>query len=187
MSLQTWQETLISSTASGTQLSNSTTATSILPAQAKITLPANFFYVGRVLRVTMIGEVSNVVTTPGTLILDVRLGAVIAFNGAAMQLSTTAHTSVPIWWQALLTCRAVGASTSANLMGQAVANSQCLSISGADLTTTHQMLLNPNSAPAVGTGFDSTATQQVDVFAKFSVSTNPTNITCHQYILEALN
>ena len=58
------------------------------------------------------GQISNVVTTPGTLTLDFRLGSVVAFNGGAMQLSTTAHTTVPFIAEFLLTARAVGGGTS---------------------------------------------------------------------------
>jgi hypothetical protein len=187
MSLQTWVECLVSAQGDGTQISDSSVAASLLPAAAKITLPTNFFYIGRVLRVTACGRISNVVTTPGTLTLDFRLGSVVAFNGGAMQLSTTAHTNVPWWWSVLLTCRAIGSGTSANLMGQADFFSQAANISGADTTTGHSHLLNPNSAPGVGTGFDSTTTNQVDMFGKFSVTTDPTQITLHQFILESLN
>ena len=86
-------QSLIAAHGDGAALSNSSSATSILPAQAKLTLPANYLdYIGRRLRVTAQGRVSNIVTTPGTLTLDLRLGATVVFNGAAMQL-TTAHTT----------------------------------------------------------------------------------------------
>ena len=52
MSLQGWQETLITNQIDGTALANSTTATSILPGAAKFTLSANYFQIGRALRVT---------------------------------------------------------------------------------------------------------------------------------------
>jgi hypothetical protein len=45
----------------------------------------------------------------------------------------------------------------------------------------------PNATPAVGNNFDATATQAVDMFATFSVTTNPTNITLQQYRVESLN
>jgi hypothetical protein len=44
-----------------------------------------------------------------------------------------------------------------------------------------------NAAPAVGTGFDSTAAQLVDLFATWSVANAANSITCHQFLIEDLN
>lgn len=190
MSLQTWQETLISSIIDGGSLSNSTTATSLLDGSAKFVLPANFFSTGKVLRITFAGRLSNIVTTPGTLTLSVRLNStpIIVFNGGAMQMSTTAHTTLPIVGSILLTCRTIGAGTTANLMGQGVATSQGLALTAVvDSTTTPATLLMPNTAPAVGTGFDSTVANVVDLFGAFSIANAGNLIQIHQYTLESLN
>lgn len=187
MSLQTWQETLISAVGDGTQLSNSTTPTSLLPSTAKYVLPANFFYVGRQLLIEAHGRMSNVVTTPGTFTLDVRLGAVIAFTSSAMQLNAVAKTNLPWYARILLTCRAIGSGTAANLMGGGSFTSECVVGSPLPAAGGAGTLLMPVTAPAVGTGFDSTTTNVVDLFGTFSVATNPTNATLHQYSLWALN
>lgn len=189
MSLQSFQETLVCSAGAGPQLSNSTTATSLLKTSDVITLPPCFFdRVGKALRISGMAEVSNVVTTPGTLTIDVRLGAVIAYTSSAMQMSTTAHTSLPLFFQILLVCRAIGSGTSANIMGIGKYTGQVL-VNGAsaDSTVTMGTLISPATAPAVGTGFNSTSSNTLDLFGKFSVSTNPTNITLHQYLVESLN
>jgi hypothetical protein len=39
----------------------------------------------------------------------------------------------------------------------------------------------------VGTGFDSTAAQLVDLFATWSVANASNSITCHQFHIEDLN
>lgn len=191
MSSQTWQETLIAAQIDGTALSNSTSPTSIIPPAARLGLPGNYFAVGKRYRVTAMGRLSNIVTTPGTLTLDVRMGPtsnIIVFNGGAMQLSTTAHTNVPFWFTADLTCRAIGAVTSANFMGQGRMLSQAVSLTAvADSTTTPAELLAPNTAPAVGTGFDSTAAVVVDLFATFSIANAGNALTVHQYDFAALN
>jgi hypothetical protein len=187
MSFQSWQQTLITAQSDGAALSNSTSATSILPAAAKFTLPANLLQIGTAIRVRAAGRVSNIVTTPGTLTLALMFGATTVFSGGAMQLSTTAHTNVPWDLEALLTCRAIGNGTNANLMGQGRFFSQAASISGADPTTGHSFLMAPNTAPAVGTGFDSTAAQQVDLLATFSIANAGNALTLHQYVLELLN
>lgn len=182
MSLQTWQETLISAQVDGTALNTSTTATSIIPAAAKLVLPANFFAIGKVLRVSSRGRISNIVTSPGTLTLDIRFGSTVVFNGGAVSLNTTAKTNVSFEFEAILTCRAIG--TSANLIGVGSLISE--SVVGSGSGTALSALL-PASAPAVGSSFDSTAAQTVDHFATFSVSNASNSIQVHEYLLEALN
>lgn len=191
MSMQSWQETLIQANSDGSALSASTSATSLLPAAAKFTMPANFLRVGSVLRVRFAGRLSNLVTTPGTLTIELRMGptsTIAAFSSGAMQMSSTAHSNVPIVGEIMLTCRAIGNSTNANFMGQGWALSQALSLTAvADSTTTPAHLLMPNTAPAVGTGFDSTVANVVDLFGTFSVNSASNSITIHQYTLEAVN
>ena len=171
---------LMSSQVAGAALASSTSATSILPAHAKLTLPTNYFNdIGRPLIVHAQWKLSNIVTTPGTLILDIRLGGTVVFNGAAMQMSTTAHTDVPWWWEVEMTLRAVGSS--ANFMGASKFTCQAINISGADTTTSHPVLMAPNTVPTVGTSFDATALMQLDLFAKFSVSDAANAITLEQY------
>jgi hypothetical protein len=189
MSLQTWQETLVSANTAGTLFNTYTTAKTVLPVGCLVTLPANWWYVGRSIRVTVAGAISNIVTTPGTITLQCNLGAVAAFSTGAIQLNATAHTTLPFWFDALLTCRAVGASTSANLMGQArVSGIMFTNTAGqTDSVNGHPSLMVPATAPAVGTGFDSTAAQTLDFFAGFSISNAGNGIQIQQYLVEALN
>jgi|SRR2546428_3740083 len=184
MSLQGWQETLITQQVDGTALANSTTATSLLAPAAKFTLPANYMAIGRTLRVTARGRISNIVTTPGTITLDVRFGSVVVFNGGAVSMNITAKTNVTWDFEAILTCRAIGASTSANMLG--IGSFQSESIVGSAAGIAGEALL-PASAPAAGTGFDSTAAQVVDLFGTFSVANAGNSIQSHLYTLESLN
>lgn len=117
MSLQRWQETLISSQVDGAAVT-AAAATTLLPAAAKFTLPPNFFgEIGKQLLVKASGRISSVITTPGTARFDVRLGGTVVFDGLAALLETAAgYTSVGWMLEILLTCRAIGAA--ANLMGQ---------------------------------------------------------------------
>jgi hypothetical protein len=189
--LQGYQGTLATLQADGPSVTG-TTATSLLgaatnvSAQARYTYATNQFYIGKTLRLSGVCRTSNIVTTPGTLTLDVRMGTTVIFNGGAMQLSTTAHTNLPLFFQILLTCRAVGPGTLTTFMGQGFAVSQCLSLTAvADSTTTPATLLMPNTTPTVGTGIDNTASQAVDMFATFSLTGNQTTLTT--YVLEDLN
>lgn len=179
-----------SSFAAGPTLSDSISATSVLSAGQKKLLPPKFFTVQKMLRVTGIAAVSNVVTIPGTLTLDLRLNStpIVVCNGGAMQMSTTAHTSLPLWFQFLVTCQVEGSGTTAKLIGGGVAFSQVLTAgASADSAVTYGMRTQPNTAPAQGTGFDSTISNILDVFATFSVNTDPTNFTMSQYVVEELN
>lgn len=187
MSLNTWKETLVASTVAGADFATFTTAKTVLPTNALYTFPAGYFTIGRSLRLTIVGNLSNIVTTPGTITFQCMLGAVIAFTSGAIQMSTTAHTKLPFWLDILLTCRAVGSGTSANFIGQGIALSQCFNISGADATTGHSSLLIPNVTAAAGTGWDSTLSQQLDFFAGFSVSNGANLVNIQQYTVESLN
>lgn len=180
-----YRQPLIRLGKAGPTLSASSTPTSILDSSAKVTVPANFMVgPGDMFKVILAGQISNIVTTPGTLTLDFRLGGTVVFNGGAMQLSTTAHTSVPFWAEFLLTCRGIGST--ATLMGQGWIASQAVNISSSDSSASHSILLIPNTAPAVGNTFDSTAAQQADVFATFSISNAANAITLQQFVFESL-
>lgn len=193
MSIQGWQETLITSQVDGTALANSTTATSIIPAAARYTLPSNYFSaIGKALRIKAMGRISTVVTTPGNLTLAVNLGTIavpiIVFTSGTMALNVTAQTNATWWLELLLTCRAIGATTAANLMGSGVFASRALLNAPAVGTTVGVGVAPiPDTAPAVGTGFDSTITNVVDLFATFSVANAANSIQVHQYSLESLN
>lgn len=186
MSMQSWQETLISSQVDGPPLTTSTTPTSLLTPAAKLVLPAGFFQPGRILKIAAQGRVSNIVTSPGTLTLDVRFGGIVVANGGAMALNTVAKTNVPWILDWILTCRAIGNGTNANMMHQGEWTSE--SVVGSPLPSaggagTHML---PNAAPAVGTGFDSTVAITVDLFGTWSLN-NANSILVHQFRVESLN
>lgn len=184
MSIQTWQETLINSQVDGPALANSTTATSLLNTHEKWTMPAAWAQVGRVLKLSAHGRISNIVTTPGTLTLSLRIGAVTIANGGAMALNVVAKTNVPWVLEWILTCRAIGAA--GNWMHQGRWTSE--SVIGAPLPSaggagTH---LLPNAAPAVGTNFDTSTAATLDLFAQWSVANAGNSLQVHQYKLESL-
>lgn len=186
MSLQTWNEVLVTGTVDGPTLT-AAAAASCIPTAAKLTLPNNWFYVGRSLRITATGRISSVITTPGTARFDIRIGAVVAFDSQAILLdSVAAHTNVGWKLDLLLTCRSIGPTTSATLFGQGTWT--CEDILGVPATAPKGVLsaiLPWNAAPAVGTGFDSTAANTLDMFFTQTVATG--SMTVHQYMVEAVN
>jgi hypothetical protein len=180
-----WQDRVTAISQDGAALTNTVTATSLLAASSKIVIPKSAFVVGRVLKVTAAGRVSNLVTTPGTLTLDLRaVGAstVVIANGGAMALNIVAKVNVPWYLEWLLTVRAVGAA--ANVMHQgkwiseSVIASPLPSVGGA---STHML---PNATPAVGSNFDSTVNQTLDLFATWSVANAANSIQLHQFAVE---
>jgi len=174
----------------GTALTNSTTPTSLLPT-GKFVLPSNFFGVaGKKLRISAQGRISTVVTTPGNLTFDVRLNAtpIVVWTGGASALNIVAQTNATWDLQIDLTCRTIGAGTSATLMGVGKWTSRAsLNAPAVGTTTGVGTVLLPDTAPVVGTGFDSTAANVVDLFATFSVASASNSIQLHQYSLESLN
>lgn len=163
-------------------------AASCIPTGAKFTLPSNYFQVGKVLRITLMGRISCVVTTPGTARFDVRLGSAgstIVFDTGALNLNTVAKTNVPFALEIELHCRAAGAGTTTTFMGVAKFTSEAVVGSPANTAGGNGTLLAPVGAPAVGAGFDNTAASILDVFFTQTVGTG--SMTVHTYKVESLN
>jgi hypothetical protein len=196
MSLNTWMECLTTLRQDSPFQTTYTTAKSVFgvdgtdqSASAKYTLPANFWTPGKSVRCELRGDLSNIVTTPGTITFQVMLGAVIAWTSGAINFSTTAHTRLPFWLDIDLTCQVDGGGTQAKLMGQGTITSQCVANTSVADSVANSLptLLLPNTTPAQGTGFDSTAAQKLDIFAGFSVSNAGNGIAVRQYRLLSLN
>jgi hypothetical protein len=178
-----FRERILEVAEDGSALASSTTATSILPAIRKVAaLPIGYFdRIGRVLQFEFSGRISTVVTTPGTLTLDLRFGSTAVFSSGAMSLNTTAQTNTHWTLKGELVCRAIGASTSTTLFpkgctfrSHAVIGSPAPTAGGCG-----EHLLPYNTAPAVGTGFDNSTSQAIDLFATWSVSNASNSITLH--------
>jgi hypothetical protein len=185
MSQQTWVETLVTAQVDGTALT-AAAAASCIPTNAKITLPNNYFYIGRKLRIRASGRISCVVTTPGTARYDVRLGGTVVFDGLAMNLNTTVQTNVNWWLEIELTCRAVGSGTATTFLGQGIWCSAAGVGAPAPTAGGSAMFTLPyNSAPVVGTGVDNTTALSVDLFFTQTVATG--SMTLHEYSVESLN
>jgi len=185
MSAQTWQETMVWAIADGTALTASTTRTSIIPAAAKWTAPANFFnFVGKTIRVTAKGRMSNVVTTPGTLTLDIGIGATNLFTSGAISLNTTAKTNVTFWFEAELVLRTLGNGTASNFMGIAQMSSESMLGTAANTYATTYNL--PTTSPVVGGNFDAGTANVWDLFATWSLN-NANSIQVHTFKIESMN
>lgn len=187
MSYNSWKQTLITQQIDGTALASSTTRTSLLPGAAKFNLPANILQIGTKLQIKAAGRVSTVVTTPGTLTLDVGFGSVVVFNGGAMNLNTTAQTNAAWMLEVDLICRTIGATTTATMFGVARWMSRAIIGSAAVAAGGTTNTLLPDTSPTTGTGFDSTTSNVVDLFATWSVSNAANSIRCDSYELVLCN
>jgi hypothetical protein len=161
--------TLFTLAAAGPSLTAGTAASLLVAAspaagQLRSTIPAN--WVGYGTRVTF--DATGIITTAatqGTGTFDVRFGSVVVATSGAFPLTA----SMSSWkWQVHfdMTCRAVGATTAANIWNQGYV------MYGASATTDTvlQMPYNTNP-PTIGTGFDSTVPNVFDAFFTESLGT----------------
>jgi hypothetical protein len=160
-------------------------AASCVPTYFPTTLPAGYWQIGRIWRMTLTGRVSVAVTTPGTLRWDVRLGGVVAADTLAVLGNIVAKTNVNFYLDCLMTCRAVGSGTTANLMNQWNLTTEAIILTAVPTTGPGGGYSLPwNSAPAVGTGFNSQSALTLDVFFTQTAATG--SMTVHQAIIEQL-
>lgn len=162
-------------------------AASCLPTYLPTTLPAGYWSIGRAWRLRAAGRISCAVTTPGTARFDLRLGGTVVFDTLAMPLNIVAQTNVPWWLDVLITCRAVGSGTSANLFGQGLWLSPASINTAAPSTGPGPggQLVPYNTAPAVGGGFNSQSALTVDLFFTQTVATG--SMTLHTFQVEQVN
>ena len=183
MATQGFRERILEVTEDGTALANSTTATSILAAARKIaTLPAGYFdELGKRICFEFSGRISTVVTTPGTLMLALRLGSIDVFSSGAMSLNTTAQTNTHWSLKGELVARALGTGTATTLFpkGCRFRSHAVIGSSGPTAGGAGTHMLPYNTAPAVGSGFDNSVSQLIDLYATWSVANASNSIQLH--------
>jgi len=157
-------------------------AASCIPVASRLILPNNYWFIGKQWKIKLQGRISCVVTTPGTARFDLRTGpsgTIVAFDTGALNLNIVAKTTVPFDLEVDLTCRAVGTSTSTTLFGIGKFTSEAVVGASANTAGGNGVLMCPVGAPAVGTGFDNTAANAVDMFFTQTVATG--SMTVHNY------
>lgn len=178
MSNNSWLQTLISAQVAGTALTAAARA-SALPAAARFSFPPNVAKVGDKLWIKASGIISNAVTTPGTGRFDVAFGSSVVFDSGALNLNIVAKSNVPWWLDIELTVRSIGAS--ATIIGQGLFASEAVIASPLPTVGGNGVLNIPVSSIAVGTTFDSTASNFIDLFFTQTVATG--SLTLQQYDL----
>ena len=172
---------IISSTTDGPTLT-AASAASAIPTANKLILPTNYWTIGKHWHVRVLGRQSCAVTTPGTCQWQLRLGptgTISVFDSGALGMNIVVKNNVPFLLEIDLTCRAVGTGTSSNLMGIGRWQSEACVGSGLPTVGGNGSLMVPVGAPAVGTGFDNTAANTIDLFYTPSLST--ASMTVHSF------
>lgn len=193
-----YQNILSSARTSGTIFDTFTTAKTVINATELVQLPPNFLYVGKKLRMTVRGALTTLVTTPGTVTFQGMMGSIVAYTTGAIQMNATAHTLLPWTLRADLRCDTIGSGTNAHFLGMGdltgvmftktiAATDLWGRVSAADAAVSEVVLNVPVTAPAVGTGFDSTIANIFDFWVGFSVSSASNRVQVWDYTLEELN
>jgi hypothetical protein len=190
MASQSWGQMIATIPVAGTLYNTYTTAKSMLTSATAteassgfVTLPPGFFQRGARLEIDVFAGLSSIVTTPGTVTIEFHVGNVIAFTTGAILMTTTGNVLLPLTGKIWLTCRAVGNGTLCQMMGQSTWWGQGIQQSGAAAAnaTNGATVQGPNTSPALGTGFDSTTAQTIDLWAGFSISQATNGFQLQQY------
>ena len=156
------------------------------PADCALVLDANQITLGTILRIRAAGKLSTVITTPGVIQFLVKFGAVTVFDtGAVLGDTVAAHSNEPFVLELELTCRTVGAGTTAKMIGTGRLTSESILGVPASMPKANAVATLPwNTAPVVGTGFDSTNTIILTLHSTQTVATG--SLTIEQYTVEQI-
>lgn len=172
--------------ADGAQILNTTTETIMCPNFSFAANDARI-YPGAAFRVTLGFDVSNVVTTPGTVTFRIRWGGVsgtVLAASQAIQMDTTARSNFSGRLVAELVWRSIGSAGSVFCQGIVFLNN----VGDAAAAAPQYFTMGSAGAnvPAVVSSLDTTTAKDLAVSAQFSVSTATTQLTNHIRILEAI-
>lgn len=175
---------LVRDIADGAQVANTTTETIICP---DYTFAANdpAIYPGAMFNVKCWFDVSNVVTTPGTIKFRLRWGGVagtVLAQTAAIGMSTTARSNYSGSLDLDFVWRTIGSSGSAFAMGNVFLNNVPVAADSSPQSI-YTMTSAGANVPAVVSSLDTTASKALSVTVEFSVNTATTQITNHLRVL----
>jgi hypothetical protein len=179
---------LIVDIADGAQILNTASETVICPDYSFAAYDSRI-YPGAMFNIRCWFDVSNVVTTPGTLTLRVRWGGVagvVLASTGAVALSATARANYAGMLDLDLVWRTIGVTGTCFAMGEVNLNNVPVGADSAPQST-YTMTSAGANVPAVATGLDTTTAKALSVTAQFSVSTATTQFTNHLRRLVAIS
>ena len=168
----------------GAALTNTVTPTSILHGSGIGTLGGGWLQVGSKIKGLVRGRVSTLVTTPGTLTFDIRFGSIVVSAFGAIALNIVAQTNAFFDLEFLIDVVSIGGTTSATALCTGRFVSRALLGSVAAASGGVGVMGLPDTAPVVGTGFDSTIAIPVNLFATWSVASASNSIQVHSSLIE---
>lgn len=179
---------LLVDVADGAQILNTTTETIMAP---DFTFGAGDprLYQGAAFEIECWFDISNVVTTPGTVTFRVRWGGVagtVLANSGAISMDTTARANFSGRLRATLVVRSIGSAGSMFCMGLVNLGNVPAGAAG-DPQGAYFMGSAGENVPAVVGSLDTTTAKALSVTAQFSVSTATTQLTNHIRILKAIS
>jgi hypothetical protein len=116
---------------------------------------------------------------------------VAAWSSGAVQMTTTAETTLPFVLDVVLRCTAVDSvegTAAGTLLGQGFATSQVLQIGSgaAPGTISNAIVLLPETAPTNGTAFATSVQEYLDFFVGFSSGVAGNQIQVFDYFVEQI-
>lgn len=158
---------------SSVTVANTTTETALTDGGVgSLTLPANFFVVGRSLRIVGNGYHSN--TNGDSLRIKVKLGSTVLLDTGAQTSGTSTNDGFII--NAHITCRTIGAS------GTVMAQGEYKEYTGTPSAHDTYELVNTST-----TTIDTTTSQAISVTAQWGTASASDTITLTNFTVECLN
>jgi hypothetical protein len=163
-------------------------ATSLLDANALWTIPPNYLYVGKILRVRALVSITKATATQFTFTFRLYMGSVIIWDSGAIVTTTTVQSATPVDIEVVLKVITTGVTTTATVFGHGRVTSRGIVFSGAtaDPALTFCTLICPATTPAASTGFDSTISNILDLRAACSAVDTLDGVQCYNFFVEDL-
>ncbi len=187
---KSYVESLISQHAAGGAFNTFTTAKLVTNGQAMKLLDPGFWTIGRNAQLRVRGAISNIVTTPGLMNFQVKMGtlaaAITVWDSGNVQLNAAAHTLLPFALDVDLRCDSEGDGTLAKLIGVGILRGVMFTKTAGqvDGVNSETVINVPVTTPAVGTGFDSTIANLFQFWAGFTISNAGNGITVQTCVLQ---
>lgn len=162
------------------QIAATTTETEMVPDIAFAADDARI-YPGAMFNCVIWFDISNVVTTPGTVRFRVRwggVGGIVLADSGAIPMDTTARANFSGRLEFDLMWRTDGSNGSAFCMGKVELGNVPVGAAGDPQGRVFMGVAGEN-VPAVQTGLDTTTAKDLSVTAEFSVATAGTQLTSH--------
>lgn len=191
MSLISFNETLAVLPVDGPAVShNATNTEALVPFNYTAVLPNGYLKIGRVIRCTMMGEITQLLGAGNTIQFNLNLGAagtVLIYTLTTLNVISRTFGRVPFVLSGCFTVRLVGTGTSSQAYGIFTMTSPCLI--GSPVSTQlggNSSLLSPSGTPVASVGYD------YSVLNILSMSGLPGNtpqawVRVNQWVVESLN